>query len=78
MPTRPGDEAIVAAHRRRLNRELDRLLGLKATDVEGSHPRAAIAVTARDKPLVVVTRRDVEAANNEAGGRCGARSSSAE
>src|ERR1700691_6404029 len=53
-----------AAHRRRLDRELDRLMNLKPTDVEGSHLRAAIAVTARDKLLVFLTRRDVEATNN--------------
>jgi hypothetical protein len=45
--------------------ELDRLLDLKPTDVEGSHLRATIAVTARDKLLVFLTRRDVEATNNE-------------
>jgi transposase len=44
---------------------LDRLLDLKPTDVEGSHLRATIAVTARDKLLVFLTRRDVEATNNE-------------
>src|SRR6202046_2491204 len=32
--------------------------------VEGIHLRAAIAVTARDKLLVFLTRRDVEATNN--------------
>src|SRR5208282_4675049 len=59
-----GDRTI-ATHRRRLDRELDRLLDLKPTDVEGSHLRATIAVTARDKLLVFLTRRDVEATNNE-------------
>ena len=39
-------------------------LDLKPTDLEGSHLRAAIAVTARDKLLVFLTRRDVEATNN--------------
>ena len=39
-------------------------MDLKPTDVEGSHLRAAIAVTARDKLLVFLTRRDVEATNN--------------
>jgi hypothetical protein len=47
------------------NRELDRLLDLKPTDVEGSHLRATIAVTASDKLLVFLTRRDVAATNNE-------------
>jgi len=58
-------DSTIAAHRRRLERELDRLLDLKPTDVEGSHLRAAIAVTARDKLLVFLTRRDVEPTNNE-------------
>jgi transposase len=58
-------DRTIAAHRRRLDRELDRLLDLKPTDVEGSHLRAAIDVTARDKLLVFLTRRDIEATNNE-------------
>jgi transposase len=58
-------DSTIATHRRRLDRELDRLLNLKPTDVEGSHLRATIAVTARDKLLVFLTRRDVEATNNE-------------
>jgi transposase len=57
-------DSTIATHRRRLDRELDRLLDLKPTDVEGSHLRATIAVTARDKLLVFLTRRDVEATNN--------------
>src|SRR5277367_878607 len=57
-------DSTIGAHRRRLDRELDRLLDLKPIDVEGSHLRAAIAVTARDKLLVFLTRRDVEATNN--------------
>jgi transposase len=58
-------DSTIGTHRRRLDRELDRLLDLKPTDVEGSHLRAAIAVTARDKLLVFLTRRDVAATNNE-------------
>ena len=58
-------DSTIATHRRRLDRELDRLLNLKPTDVEGSTLRATIAVTARDKLLVFLTRRDVEATNNE-------------
>jgi transposase len=58
-------DSTITTHRRRLDRELDRLLDLKPTDVEGSHLRAAIAVTARDKLLVFLTRRDVAATNNE-------------
>ena len=57
-------DSTIGAHRRRLDRELERLLDLKPTDLEGSHLRAAIAVTARDKLLVFLTRRDVEATNN--------------
>lgn len=57
-------DSTIAAHRRRLDRELDRLLDLTPTDVEGSHLRAAIVVTASDKLLVFLTRRDVEATNN--------------
>jgi len=57
-------DSTIAAHRRRLERELDRLLDLKPTDVEGRHLRAAIVVTARDKLLVFLTRRDVEPTNN--------------
>ena len=57
-------DSTIAIHRRRLDRELDRLLDLKPTDVEGSHLRATIVVTARDKLLVFLTRRDVEATNN--------------
>ena len=45
---------------------MDRLLDLKPTDVEGSHLRAAIVVTASDKLLVFLTRRDVEPTNNGA------------
>jgi hypothetical protein len=67
MPARVGHrrpdlaDNTIATHRRRLDRELDRLLDLKPTDVEGSHLRATIDVTARDKLLVFLTRRDVEA-----------------
>jgi hypothetical protein len=58
-------DSTITTHRRRLDRELDRLLDLKPTDVEGSHLRATIAVTASDKLLVFLTRRDVAATNNE-------------
>lgn len=57
-------DSTIAAHRRRLDRELDRLLDLKPTDPEGRHLRDAIVVTASDKLLVFLTRRDVEATNN--------------
>jgi transposase len=56
-------DSTIATHRRRLDR--DRLLDLEPIDVEGSHQRATIAVTARGKLLVFLTRRDVEATNNE-------------
>ena len=58
-------DSTLRTHRRRLERELDRLLDLEPTDAEGSHLRATMAVTARDKLLVFLTRRDVEATNNE-------------
>ena len=58
-------DATIAAHRRRLVRELDRLLDLEPTDAEGRHLRDTIEVTARDKLLVFLTRRDVEPTNNE-------------
>jgi Transposase IS66 family len=48
----------------RLSARSSALLDLKPIDVEGSHLRATIAVTASDKPLVLLTRRDVEATNN--------------
>jgi len=58
-------DSTIAAHRRRLERELDRLLALEPTDTEGNHLRATMAVTAHDKLLVFLTRRDVEPTNNE-------------
>ena len=57
-------DATIAKHARDLQRELDRLLDLKPTKGEGIHLRAAIAVDARDKLLVFLTRRDVEPTNN--------------
>jgi len=58
-------DATIAAHRRRLSRELDRLLDLEPTDAEGRHLRDAMIVDARHKLLVFLTRRDVEPTNNE-------------
>ena len=58
-------DSTLRSHRRRLERELDRLLELEPTDTEGNHLRATIAVTARDKLLVFLGRRDVEPTNNE-------------
>src|SRR3984885_6602730 len=57
-------DSTIAAHRRRLDRELDRLLNLKPTDVEGTPLGAAMVVTAGYKLLVSLTRCDVEATNN--------------
>jgi Transposase IS66 family len=53
-------DSTIATHRRRLDRERDRLLDLKPTDVEGSHLRATIAATSR-RPTT------------RASGRCGPR-----
>jgi transposase len=57
-------DATIAAHRRRLERELDRLLALEPVETQGRHLRDAIFVDARDKLLVFMTRRDVEPTNN--------------
>ena len=57
-------DATIARHARDLKRELDRLLDLEPTNGEGSHLRASMAVDARDKLLVFLTRRDVEPTNN--------------
>ena len=57
-------DATIAGHARELGRELDRLLDLEPTNSEGSHLRASMAVGARDKLLVFLTRRDVEPTNN--------------
>ena len=57
-------DVTIAKHARDLNRELDRLLDLEPTNSEGNHLRASMAVGARDKLLVFMTRRDVEPTNN--------------
>ena len=57
-------DAAIKAHARRLKRTLDRLLDLEPTQAEGRKLRDAIAVNARDKLLVFLTRRDVEPTNN--------------
>lgn len=57
-------DATIAKHARDLGRELDRLLDLEPTNSEGNHLRATMAVDARDKLLVFLTRRDVEPTNN--------------
>ena len=58
-------DATIAAHRRRLERELDRLLACKPTDAEGRKLRDAVALDCRGKLFVFLKRRDVEPTNNE-------------
>ena len=57
-------DATIAKHARDLQRDLDRLLDLKPTQADGRHLRDTIQVTARDKLLVFLRRRDVEPTNN--------------
>jgi len=57
-------DATIAKHARDLKRELDRLLDLEPINTQGNHLRASMAVDARDKLLVFLTRRDVEPTNN--------------
>ena len=58
-------DATIAAHRRRLEKELDRLLACKPTDAEGRKLRDAVALDCRGKLFVFLKRRDVEPTNNE-------------
>jgi transposase len=58
-------DATIAAHRRRLEKELERLLALKPTDAEGRKLRDAVYLDCRNKLLVFLKRRDVEPTNNE-------------
>ena len=58
-------DATIAAHRRRLEKELERLLACKPTDAEGRKLRDAIALDCRGKLFVFLKRRDVEPTNNE-------------
>jgi transposase len=58
-------DATIAAHRRRLEKELEGLLALKPTDAEGRKLRDAVALDCRGKLLVFLKRRDVEPTNNE-------------
>src|SRR5512145_1852265 len=58
-------DATIAAHRRRLERQLDQLLARKPTDAEGRKLRDAVALGCRGKLLVFLKRRDVEPTNNE-------------
>jgi transposase len=57
-------DATIAAHRRRLEKELERLLALKPTDAEGRKLRDAVALDCRGKLLVFLKRRDAEPTNN--------------
>lgn len=57
-------DATIKAYARDLARELDRLLALAPTQKDGCHLRSAMAVGARDKLLVFMTRRDVDPTNN--------------
>jgi transposase len=58
-------DATIAAHRRRLERQLERLLACKPTDAEGRKLRDAVALDCRDKLFVFLKRRDAEPTNNE-------------
>jgi transposase len=64
---RRGDLAdpTIAAHRRRFERELERLLALKPTDAEGRKLRDTVYVDCTDKLFVFLKRRDAEPTNNE-------------
>jgi transposase len=57
--------ATRAAHRRRLERELECLLQLKPTDAGGRKLRDAVALDCRGKLFVFLKRRDCEPTNNE-------------
>jgi transposase len=58
-------DATIAAHRRRLERQLERLLARKPTDAEGRKLKDAVALDCRDKLFVFLKRRDAEPTNNE-------------
>jgi transposase len=64
---RRGDlaDATIAAHRRRFEKELERLLALKPTDAQGRKLRDAVALDCRGKLLVFLKRRDAEPTNNQ-------------
>jgi transposase len=57
-------DVTIAAHARRLRRELARVLDCEPTVRAGCKLRDAIDLEARDKLLVFLTRRDVEPTNN--------------
>lgn len=58
-------DATIAAHRRRLERQLERLLARKPTDAEGRKLKDAVYLDCRDKLFVFLKRRDAEPTNNE-------------
>jgi len=58
-------DATIAAHRRRLEKALQRLLACKPTNAEGRKLRDAVDLDCRGKLFVFLTRRDVEPTNNE-------------
>lgn len=58
-------DATIAAHRRRLERELEQLLARKPTDAEGRKLRDTVYVDCGDKLFAFLKRRDVEPTNNE-------------
>lgn len=58
-------DATIAAHRCRLERELEEQLARKPTDAAGRKLRDAVALDCRGKLFVFLKRRDVEPTNNE-------------
>ncbi|HWE20344.1 MAG TPA: IS66 family transposase [Hyphomicrobiaceae bacterium] len=58
-------DATIAAHRRRLEKALQRLLACKPTDAAGRKLRDAVALDCRGKLFVFLKRRDCEPTNNE-------------
>ena len=58
-------DATIAAHRSRLERQLERLFARKPTDAEGRKLRDAVYVDCSDKLFVFLKRRDAEPTNNE-------------
>ena len=58
-------DATIAAHRRRFESRLERLLARKPTDAEGRKLRDTVYVDCSDKLFVFLKRRDAEPTNNE-------------
>jgi transposase len=57
-------DTTIKAYARDLARDLDRLLALQPTQIDGNHLRASMVVDGCDKLLVFLTRRDIEPTNN--------------